>query len=104
MFEGLNREVNELISRISAVRNYSKSFIADLREPLPVPPELPAAIKELTSRLNRSISSLSSRNLSAAPPCVRISSYVESTKVKLDFEATPLRTGKADLLLRDLIL
>ena len=104
LFEGLNREVNELISRVSAVRNYSKSFIADLREPLAVPPELPAAIKELTSRLNRSMGSLSGRNLSAAPPYVRISSFVESTKVKLGLEATPLKMGKADLLLRDLIL
>lgn len=104
LLEGLNREVNELISRVSAVRNYSKSFIADLREPRSVPPELPSAIKEVIGRLNCSISSLSSRNLSSAPPYVRISSFAESTKVELGLEATPLKLEKADLLLRDLIL
>ena len=101
---GLNREVNELISRASAVRNYSKSFIADLREHSLVSPEFPDALGEVVLRLNHSISNLAHRNIEPTTPYLRVSSFIESTKAELGLEATPLKMEKGDILLRDLSL
>ncbi len=101
---GLNREVNELISRASAIRNYSKSFIADLREPSLVSTEFSESLRAVVQRLNESISNLSHRNVERTTPYIRVSSFIESTKAQLDLEATPLKMEKSDLLLRDLAL
>ena len=101
---GLNREVNELISRASAIRNYSKSFIADLREPSLVSTEFSESLRAVVQRLNESISNLSHRNVERTTPYIRVSSFIESTKAQLDLEATPLKMEKSDLLLRDLTL
>ena len=101
---GLNREVNELISRASAVRNYSKSFIADLREPSLVSPEFWESLNAVVQRLNESIGNLSHRNVERTTPYLRVSSFIESTKAQLGLEATPLKMEKSDLLLRDLSL
>jgi len=101
---GLNREVNELISRASGVRNYSKSFLADLREPAEVSREFSESLAEVVQRLNYSIGSLSHPNVDRTTPYLRISSFIESTKSALGLDATPLKMEKVDLLMRDLSL
>ncbi len=101
---GLNLEVNELISRASAVRNYSRTFLADLREPRILPPRFPEALASVVNRFDYSISCLARPNVANTAPYVRVSSFVESTKADLGLEVTPLEMGKADLLMRDLIL
>ncbi len=104
LYGGLNREVNELISRASAVRNYSKSFIADLRERKPVPADFPATLAEMTGRLNYSISCITRPSAAKPPPYVRIASFVESAKVAFAIQGSPTSMEKADLLFRDLVL
>ena len=101
---GLNREVNELISRASAVRNYSKSFIADLREPSPLSPELITALMDVADKLNFSLAALASRTIDRTAPYIRVSSFIESCKTELGLKATPFTMQKIDLLMRDLTL
>ncbi|TAN24787.1 MAG: FUSC family protein [Actinomycetota bacterium] len=101
---GLNREVNELISRVSAVRNYSRSFVADLREPSSISTGAAESLVSVVQRMNFSLNSLTRRNIEHSSPYVRVSSFIEAAKTELGLLATPLAMNKIDLLMRDLIL
>ncbi len=101
---GLNREVNELISRTSAVRNYSRSLVADMMEPSSVSPDCVTSLVSVVQRMNFSLNSLSRRNIERSSPYVRVSSFIESAKTELGLEATPFAMQKIDLLMRDLML
>ncbi len=101
---GLNREVNELISRTSAVRNYSRSLVADMLEPSSISPDCATSLVSVVQRMNFSLNSLTRRNIERSSPYIRVSSFIESAKTELGLEATPYAMQKIDLLMRDLML
>lgn len=104
MLGALNRDVTELLSIATAIRNYAKSLVADVKRPSRLPEESITELEAIQNQLQASISTLTQSNSNPRFPYTRISSLVHASKSKLGIISTPNALTKIDLVLRDITL
>lgn len=104
MLGALNRDVTELLSIATAVRNYARSLVTDVKRPSRLPRESMAELQTIQNQLQESVANLADLNHSQRSPYTRISSLVQASKSKLGVISTPHALTKIDLVLRDLTL
>lgn len=101
----LNREIIELISRTTAVRNYTRTLMEDMRDHPTIPFEARNEISKVGVKLVESLASLITAGESRQPvPYTRISYTLEQIRSDSDSRREEINLSKLDLLLRDLTL
>lgn len=98
----LNREATELISKTTAVRNYSRSLLADLLLEGRIDPAIAHDLQQIALHFEESISNLTRSG--GDRTYRRVTLDVELIKSRHGIEPTPAKMMKIDLILRDLAL
>lgn len=104
MLGSLNRQVTELLSISTALRNYTKSLVSDVKRPAKLPNESVDELESICIQLKTSLKSLTDPTYGKTTPYLRIGSLLETSKPKLGVISTPNALTKIDLILRDLSL
>lgn len=101
----LNRDVAELISRTTAVRNYTRTLMEDMRGPSSLPLEATVKISKAGRKMVESVTSLINAGDSKTPaPYTRISYALEEIRSETGNGQGGMILSKLDLILRDLTL
>lgn len=104
MLGSLNRQATELLSISTALRNYTKSLVFDVKRPSRLPNESITELASICGQLNKSLESLIDPSFGKTTPYLRIGSLIEASKSKLGVIPTPNALTKIDLIMRDISL